>query len=155
MSLPDHFGLSHWKTAQTNSICICIMQASKEWSWHQLQWAHLHCNREWLSKVFKKGFQRFSKTFEVLIVRFLKYFNAEPYSSSKLVYVNKNDSMFFVYFFSLEELKSSYHGKDSKAKPWWWPRWSTEKSTKFDIMDKSVFEIQFGCSVCFHACPWK
>ena len=32
------------------------------------------------------------------------FFNAEPYSSSNLVYVNKSD-IFFVYFFSLEGLK--------------------------------------------------
>ena len=49
----------------------------------------------------------------------MKFFNAEPYSSSKLVYVNKNDkiNVFFVYFFSLEEFKSCCCGKDSKVKP--------------------------------------
>ena len=62
--------------------------------------------------------------------------------------------VFFVYFFSLQEFKSSCHGNDSKVKPLIFISVDggpdeALKTANFSIMDKSVFEIQCIYMLCW------
>ena len=96
----------------------------------------------------------FLKTFEVLIVRVSKSFNAEPYSSSKLVYVNKSDA-FFCLFFQSWRIKSSCRG--AKIPKWnldfrfcgWWSRWRPKNQQSLASWAKVFFKYNLDALFVF------